>query len=166
MTANILVVEDEPAIQELLALNIKQAGYNALRSLSAEHAQQLLRETLPDLILLDWMLPKLDGIHLCQRLRQRGFQTPVLLLTAKDTNTDKVIGLDAGADDYVVKPFDLKELLARIRALLRRGATAFPVPPHRAGAQPGALVERIDPPDGILSVPGGHVPAQWPPRRL
>jgi DNA-binding response OmpR family regulator len=76
-----------------------------------------------DLILLDVMLPKLDGIGLCQRLRRNGCMTPVLMLTAKDASSDRVMGLDAGADDYVVKPFDLPELLARIRALLRRGNT-------------------------------------------
>jgi two-component system, OmpR family, phosphate regulon response regulator PhoB len=124
MTANILVVEDEPAIQELLALNIKQAGYNALRSLSAEHAQQLLRETLPDLILLDWMLPGMSGIEYARRLKSDSMtkEIPIIMLTARGDEYDKVRGLEVGADDYVTKPFSPRELNARIKAVLRRRA--------------------------------------------
>lgn len=124
MTANILVVEDEPAIQELLALNIKQAGYNALRSLSAEHAQQLLRETLPDLILLDWMLPGMSGIEYARRLKSDNLTKaiPIIMLTARGDEYDKVRGLEVGADDYVTKPFSPRELNARIKAVLRRRA--------------------------------------------
>jgi two-component system phosphate regulon response regulator PhoB len=124
MTANILVVEDEPAIQELLALNIKQAGYNALRSLSAEHAQQLLRETLPDLILLDWMLPGMSGIEYARRLKSDNLtkSIPIIMLTARGDEYDKVRGLEVGADDYVTKPFSPRELNARIKAVLRRRA--------------------------------------------
>jgi two-component system, OmpR family, phosphate regulon response regulator PhoB len=124
MTANILVVEDEPAIQELLALNIKQAGYNALRSLSAEHAQQLLRETLPDLILLDWMLPGMSGIEYARRLKADSMtkDIPIIMLTARGDEYDKVRGLEVGADDYVTKPFSPRELNARIKAVLRRRA--------------------------------------------
>ena len=124
MTANILVVEDEPAIQELLALNIKQAGYNALRSLSAEPAQQLLRETLPDLILLDWMLPGMSGIEYARRLKSDNLTKaiPIIMLTARGDEYDKVRGLEVGADDYVTKPFSPRELNARIKAVLRRRA--------------------------------------------
>ncbi|HEY0562569.1 MAG TPA: phosphate regulon transcriptional regulator PhoB [Methylophilus sp.] len=124
MTANILVVEDEPAIQELLALNIKQAGYNALRSLSAEHAQQLLKETLPDLILLDWMLPGMSGIEYARRLKSDALtkSIPIIMLTARGDEYDKVRGLEVGADDYVTKPFSPRELNARIKAVLRRRA--------------------------------------------
>ncbi|HAF00461.1 MAG TPA: phosphate regulon transcriptional regulatory protein PhoB [Methylophilaceae bacterium] len=124
MSANILVVEDEPAIQELLALNIKQAGYNALRSLSAEHAQQLLRETLPDLILLDWMLPGMSGIEYARRLKSDNLtkSIPIIMLTARGDEYDKVRGLEVGADDYVTKPFSPRELNARIKAVLRRRA--------------------------------------------
>lgn len=124
MTANILVVEDEPAIQELLALNIKQAGYNALRSLSAEHAQQLLHETLPDLILLDWMLPGMSGIEYARRLKSDSMtkEIPIIMLTARGDEYDKVRGLEVGADDYVTKPFSPRELNARIKAVLRRRA--------------------------------------------
>lgn len=124
MSANILVIEDEPAIQELLALNIKQAGYNAIRSLSAEHAQQLLREALPDLILLDWMLPGMSGIEYAKRLKSDSLTKaiPIIMLTARGDEYDKVRGLEVGADDYVTKPFSPRELNARIKAVLRRRA--------------------------------------------
>ena len=124
MPANILVIEDEPAIQELLALNITQAGHNAIRALSVEVAQELLRSTLPDLILLDWMLPGMSGIEYARRLKSDS-QTkaiPIIMLTARGDEYDKVRGLEVGADDYVTKPFSPRELNARIKAVLRRRA--------------------------------------------
>ena len=122
MPANILVVEDEPAIQELLALNITQAGHNALRAISVEHAQELLRNTLPDLILLDWMLPGMSGIEYARRLKSDHLtkSIPIIMLTARGDEYDKVRGLEVGADDYVTKPFSPRELNARIKAVLRR----------------------------------------------
>lgn len=122
--ANILVVEDEPAIQELLALNIKQAGHHAIRATSVEHAQMLLRETMPDLILLDWMLPGMSGIEFARRLKSDGLtkEVPIIMLTARGDEFDKVRGLEVGADDYVTKPFSPRELNARIKAVLRRRA--------------------------------------------
>ena len=122
MPANILVVEDEPAIQELLALNITQAGHNALRAISVEHAQELLRNTLPDLILLDWMLPGMSGIEYARRLKSDHLTKaiPIIMLTARGDEYDKVRGLEVGADDYVTKPFSPRELNARIKAVLRR----------------------------------------------
>ena len=124
MPANILVIEDEPAIQELLALNITQAGHNALRALSVEHAQELLRETMPDLILLDWMLPGMSGIEYARRLKSDNLtkSIPIIMLTARGDEYDKVRGLEVGADDYVTKPFSPRELNARIKAVLRRRA--------------------------------------------
>ena len=122
MPANILVVEDEPAIQELLALNITQAGHNALRALSVEHAQDLMRETLPDLILLDWMLPGMNGLEFARKLKSDSVtkSIPIIMLTARGDEYDKVRGLEVGADDYVTKPFSPRELNARIKAVLRR----------------------------------------------
>lgn len=124
MPANILVIEDEPAIQELLALNITQAGHNALRAISVEHAQELLRSTLPDLILLDWMLPGMSGIEYARRLKSEAVTKaiPIIMLTARGDEYDKVRGLEVGADDYVTKPFSPRELNARIKAVLRRRA--------------------------------------------
>jgi two-component system, OmpR family, phosphate regulon response regulator PhoB len=124
MPANILVVEDEPAIQELLALNITQAGHNAMRALSVAHAQDLLKETLPDLILLDWMLPGTNGLEFARQLKADQFtkNIPIIMLTARGDEYDKVRGLEVGADDYVTKPFSPRELNARIKAVLRRRA--------------------------------------------
>lgn len=124
MPANILVIEDEPAIQELLALNITQAGHNAIRALSAEIAQDLMRETIPDLILLDWMLPGMNGLEFARKIKSDS-QTkniPIIMLTARGEEYDKVRGLEIGADDYVTKPFSPRELNARIKAVLRRRA--------------------------------------------
>jgi two-component system phosphate regulon response regulator PhoB len=124
MPANILVVEDEPAIQELLALNIIQAGHNAIRALSVEIAQNLMRETTPDLILLDWMLPGMNGLEFARKLKSDPVtkDIPIIMLTARGEEYDKVRGLEVGADDYVTKPFSPRELNARIKAVLRRRA--------------------------------------------
>lgn len=124
MPASILVVEDEPAIQELLTLNITQAGHNAIRALSVEQAQIIMRETLPDLILLDWMLPGMSGIEFARKLKSDEFtkNIPIIILTARGEEIDKVRGLEVGADDYVTKPFSPRELNARIKAVLRRSA--------------------------------------------
>jgi len=122
----ILLVEDDIYLAEALAEALAIQRY-AVDTVSDGEAAWVQVTTLDsDLILLDMMLPKLDGIHLCQRLRSHGYQMPILMITARDTSTDKVIGLDAGADDYMVKPLDIPELLARIRALLRRGQTVSP----------------------------------------
>lgn len=124
MPANILVVEDEPAIQELLALNLTQAGHNAIRALSVEQAQKLIREALPDLIILDWMLPGMSGIEFARKLKSDELTKtiPIIMLTARGEEADKVRGLEVGADDYVTKPFSPRELNARIKAVLRRRA--------------------------------------------
>ncbi|MEA5554580.1 response regulator transcription factor [Anabaena cylindrica UHCC 0172] len=116
-----LLVEDDERIAASLAEALTDNNYAIDVAGDGEEGWDFITAFTYDLILLDVMLPKLNGIELCQRLRQRGYGLPVLMLTARDSSTDKVLGLDAGADDYVIKPFDLKELLARIRALLRRG---------------------------------------------
>lgn len=124
MPANILVVEDEPAIQELIAASLKHAGHRVIRADSAEDAVDRVVETLPDLILLDWMLPGMSGIQYARRLRsdERTKDLPLIMLTARGEEHDKVAGLDAGADDYLTKPFSPRELIARINAVLRRRA--------------------------------------------
>lgn len=124
MSANILVVEDEPAIQELIAVNLRHAGHHVLRADDVEAANRLIRETLPDVVLLDWMLPGMPGIEFARRLRndERTRQLPIIMLTARSNEHDKIAGLDAGADDYLTKPFSPRELLARIKAVLRRRA--------------------------------------------
>jgi DNA-binding response OmpR family regulator len=116
----ILLVEDDACLAEALAEALAEQRYVVDRAKDGEIAWQQIRTLDYDLILLDVMLPKLDGITLCKRLRSYGYSVPILMITARDMSTDKVIGLDAGADDYMVKPLDLPELLARIRAVLRR----------------------------------------------
>jgi two-component system phosphate regulon response regulator PhoB len=124
MAATILVVEDEPAIQELIAYNLTQAGHRALRADNAEQALHLLSNALPDLVLLDWMLPGISGIELAKKLRgdKRTKTVPIIMLTARSEEQDKLVGLDTGADDYITKPFSPRELNARIKAVLRRRA--------------------------------------------
>ncbi len=122
----ILLVEDDARIANALAEALNDQNYAVDLAADGQLGWDLLQAFVYSLILLDVMLPKLNGLLFCQRLRTEGYQVPVLLLTARDTSSDKVLGLDAGADDYVVKPFDLKELLARIRALLRRGNARLP----------------------------------------
>jgi len=122
----ILLVEDNARLAEALLEALTDQLYVVDVVKDGEFAWEQVKAIAYDLILLDVMLPKLDGISLCQRLRHHGYSLPILMLTARDTSTDKVNGLDAGADDYVVKPFDLQELLARIRALLRRGSSTSP----------------------------------------
>ena len=124
MPATILLVEDEPAIQELIAANLTRAGHHVLRASDAETGQRIVRDALPDLILLDWMLPGMSGVEFAKRLRseERTRSIPLIMLTARGEEQDKVAGLEAGADDYVTKPFSPRELVARIKAVLRRRA--------------------------------------------
>jgi two-component system, OmpR family, phosphate regulon response regulator PhoB len=122
--ARVLVVEDEPAIAELIGVNLRHHGMLAVLAGDGDAAQAHIDEVLPDVILLDWMLPGQSGIQLARRWRAdaRTKTTPILMLTARGDEPDKIAGLDAGADDYITKPFSTQELLARIRAVLRRRA--------------------------------------------
>lgn len=121
---HILIVEDEEPIALLLRYNLEAEGYKVTHSAQGDEAEMLLREDIPDLVLLDWMLPGLSGIELCRRIRarQETQSLPVILLTARGEESERVRGLATGADDYVVKPFSVPELLARVRALLRRSS--------------------------------------------
>lgn len=116
----ILVVEDEPAILRGLADNLKFESYEVLTAMDGEAGYRLMKERKPDLVVLDLMLPKLSGYELCRKARAEGITTPILMLTARGEEGDRVLGLDLGADDYVTKPFSVRELMARVRALLRR----------------------------------------------
>jgi len=122
MNARILIVEDEDALSMLLRYNLEAEGYDVDTVARGDEAETHLKERAPDLIVLDWMLPGLSGIELCRRLRARPEtrQLPIIMLTARGEESEKVRGLATGADDYVVKPFSVPELLARVRALLRR----------------------------------------------
>ncbi|MFP4133901.1 MAG: response regulator transcription factor [Halothece sp.] len=120
MTAQILIVEDEAKLAQFIGLELKYEGYEVTTTHDGFEGLTQARELNPDLLILDWMLPGISGLEICRRLRQTGSMVPVILLTAKDEISDRVEGLDAGADDYVVKPFSIEELFARVRAHLRR----------------------------------------------
>lgn len=141
MGCRVLVVEDDPAIQALLSFTLHKAGFEATIVASAEEGAAALRDALPDVVLIDWMLPKMSGIAFARQLRRdaRCADLPIILVTARGEEGDRVEGLEAGADDYLVKPFSPRELVARINAVLRRRA------PHAAETvlQAGAL--RLDP---------------------
>ena len=122
MMPHVLVVEDEQALSELLKYNLEKEGYRVSLARDGEEALVVADEVKPDLVLLDWMLPKAAGIEVCRQLRARQDtrNTPIVMLTARDEETDRIRGLDTGADDYVTKPFSMIELIARLRAVMRR----------------------------------------------
>ncbi len=123
MAEKILVVEDDATLLETLAYNLKQEGYDVLTAADGLQGLETARENKPDLVVLDLMLPQLDGLSVCRTLR-REMSIPIIILTARGGEVDRIVGLDSGADDYITKPFSLGEFLARIRAALRRGASA------------------------------------------
>ena len=141
MPLDILIVEDEAAIQELIAVNLEGAGHRVARAADAAQTLARIRESLPDLVLLDWMLPGQSGVAIARQLRgsERTRAIPIIMLTAKSAEQDKVLGLEAGADDYITKPFSPRELLARIKAVMRRRA------PQRTDDAVEAKGLRLDP---------------------
>ena len=124
MENTILVVEDDPELQEVLSLNLQSAGYRVMRASNIRQAEAMMNTALPQLVLLDWMLPDTPGLSFARRLRSeaRTRAVPIILLTGRDGESDKITGLEAGADDYLIKPFSPRELLARIKAVIRRCA--------------------------------------------
>jgi DNA-binding response OmpR family regulator len=134
----ILVVDDEPAIVDLLLYNLGKAGHQARAARDGREALDQIDRDPPDLIILDLMLPGMDGLEVCREARKRG-DTPIIMLTARDEEIDRVLGLELGADDYVAKPFSVRELMARVKAVLRRARPAGPTAGAGAGAEtPGA----------------------------
>lgn len=150
MMPTVLVVEDEPAILELLRINLLDAGYEVQGAADAEDAKRRLNETLPDLVLLDWMLPGQSGLALAKELRaaKRTRELPIIMVTAKSDEADKVTGLEAWVDDYVTKPFSPRELKARIKSVMRRRAPESAQEPLAAG------VVTLDPTTHRVSVGG------------
>lgn len=143
MARKILVVDDEAILVETIAYNLEQAGYRVVTAADGSSALDAARSETPDLIILDVMLPGMDGLEVCRQLRKENgtATTPIVMLTAKSDEIDKVVGLEVGADDYVTKPFGRRELLARVRALLRR--SEYPHPGEdRLGAQEAAQAVR------------------------
>ena len=120
MSQKVLVVDDEESILTLLKFNLEKAGLIAITAEEGKKALEKVKEEKPDLIILDIMLPGMDGIEICKRLRKEDNNIPILMLTAKDEEIDKILGLEIGADDYMTKPFSIRELMARVKALLRR----------------------------------------------
>ncbi|MFZ3590723.1 winged helix-turn-helix domain-containing protein [Bacillus sp. DJP31] len=120
MNKKVLVVDDEQSIVTLLQYNLQQAGFDVITAMDGETGKNMAIEEQPDIMVLDLMLPKMDGIEVCKQLRQLKVMTPILMLTAKDDEFDKVLGLELGADDYMTKPFSPREVVARVKAILRR----------------------------------------------
>lgn len=142
MSKKILVVDDEQSIVTLLQYNLEQAGYSVITAFDGEEGLQAAVELSPDLVVLDLMLPKLDGLEVCKQLRQQKLNIPILMLTAKDDEFDKVLGLELGADDYLTKPFSPREVVARIKAILRRSQIS------------NSIENNIDQEDGLISIGG------------
>ncbi len=132
--ARILIVDDEPNLRHTVGYNLQREGYEVIQAADGEAALAAAESQPPDLVVLDLMLPGIDGLEVCRRLRQRS-TVPILMLTARDTEIDRVVGLEVGADDYLPKPFSMRELLARVRAILRRAeldrVAQAPAPPER-----------------------------------
>ncbi|MBM3131849.1 MAG: response regulator transcription factor [Chloroflexi bacterium] len=131
MAAKILIVDDEPPIIELLSYNLKRANYAVAIARDGEEALEQARRENPDLIILDLMLPRIDGLEVCRILR-REHDVPIIMLTARDEEVDRIVGLELGADDYVVKPFSVRELVARVKNVLRRVSPRPNAPPQEA----------------------------------
>lgn len=144
MSKKILVVEDEKNIVDILNFNLGKEGYTTLEAYDGETGLQLALEQDPDLILLDLMLPKMNGFDVCRTLRDRGTTTPIIMLTAREEEADKVLGLELGADDYITKPFSMRELLARVKANIRRNDMTAPTGPGNVGLIVRGRI-RIDP---------------------
>ena len=127
MNANILIADDEPNQLELMSFNLSNAGYSIIKATNGKEAIELIENHSPDLIILDWMMPKMSGIDVCRTLRSRPEtkQIPIIILSARSEDSDKSLGLDTGADDYISKPFSPKELISRVNALLRRSRPAL-----------------------------------------
>ena len=127
MNANILIADDEPNQLELMSFNLSNAGYSIIKATNGKEAIELIENDSPDLIILDWMMPKMSGIDVCRTLRSRSEtkQIPIIILSARSEDSDKSLGLDTGADDYISKPFSPKELISRVKALLRRARPAL-----------------------------------------
>ena len=153
MSATVLVVEDEPQIQELVAVNLEHSGHKVLRAASVEEAEAAIRKALPDVLVLDWMLPGESGVAFARRLRsdERTRELPILMLTARAMEQDKISGLEAGADDYLTKPFSPKELAARIKAVLRRRS------PQLSGDAVEAEGLRLDPATRRVTAKGQRI---------
>lgn len=155
--SKILIVDDEPAVTDLLAYNLRKAGYEPLRAADGREALTMARQSLPDLILLDLMLPGIDGLDVCRELRKTS-DVPIIMITARGEEIDRVVGLELGADDYVAKPFSVRELLARIKAVLRRAAQPAPKAEESTPALHGPGGLTLDPESRLVYVSTTELP--------
>ena len=152
MNKRILIVEDEKNIVDILSFNLSKEGYETLEAYDGEAGLQLALEQNPDLILLDLMLPKMNGFDVCRSLRRENRSTPVIMLTAREEETDKVLGLELGADDYITKPFSMRELLARVKANIRRTGMTVQAAPSEERLELGRIT--VDPQSMTVSKDG------------
>ena len=157
MEKTVLIVEDERAIVEILKFNLGREGYKTLEALDGEEGLRLAREADPDLILLDVMLPKMNGFDICSTLRAEGSTVPIIMLTAREEETDKVFGLETGADDYMTKPFSMRELMARVKANSRRRSLSYAEKPAPDGAVLEAAGLVINPETYLVTKNGAPV---------
>ena len=141
MSKRILIVEDEKNIVDILSFNLGKEGYETLEAYDGAAGLQLALEQNPDLILLDLMLPKMNGFDVCRAIRQDNRSTPIIMLTAREEETDKVLGLELGADDYITKPFSMRELLARVKANIRRTEMLLSAAPAPAAPAPAGRLD-------------------------
>lgn len=143
MDKTVLIVEDEQNIVDILSFNLEREGYNTLEAYDGKTGLQLALEQNPDLVLLDLMLPGMDGFDVCREIRKAGSAVPIIMLTAREEETDKVLGLELGADDYITKPFAMRELLARVKANIRRMFMA-PAAPAAPAPEPQQTPRRLE----------------------
>lgn len=160
----VLIVDDEPSILTLLKFNLEKEGYNVITALDGLEGYTLAMESTYDFIILDLMLPSMDGMEVCKKLRQEKIKTPIMILTAKDDELDKIIGLELGADDYMTKPFSPREVLARMKAIFRRTNETSDESQHRNDGSKDAADEiitigevEIYPEEYIVKVRGEHI---------
>src|SRR5215208_2350915 len=139
-SSTILLVDDEESVRKVLTFPLERDGFTVIQAADGEEALQRFGEDSPDLVVLDIMLPKLDGLEVCKRLRATS-SVPIIMLTARDDELDKVLGLELGADDYITKPFSIREFRSRVRALLRRAATTTPDPGEEAIEADGLRID-------------------------
>src|SRR5262245_38151451 len=161
----IVVIEDDPAIRRGLADNLRAESYDVLTASDGEDGYRLVREQQPDLVILDLMIPRMNGYEICRRMRSHGMATPILMLTAQNLESDRVQGFDAGADDYVTKPFSLRELLGRVRAILRRSEGRSDLANQKELDDARRIQERLMPAE-IPQISGLRIAGTWRPARL
>jgi DNA-binding response OmpR family regulator len=161
----IVVIEDDPSILRGLSDNLRLESYDVLTADDGEDGYRLVRESSPDLVILDLMLPGINGYDICRRMRRAGLATPILMLTAQDHENRRVEGFDAGADDYVTKPFSLRELLGRVRAILKRSEGRSDLSNQKELDEARHIQERLLP-THIPDLPGLRIAGTWRPARI